>query len=45
MSNLYDDYKEEKKEKVLYDTNNVSNKNNRKDNLKKMNENKKNLIL
>ena len=30
MSNLYDDYKEEKKEKVLYDTNNVSNKNNRK---------------
>ena len=36
MSNLYDDYKEEKKEQVLYDTNNVSNKNNRKDNLKKL---------
>ena len=45
MNNLYDDYNEEKKEKVLYDTNNVSNENNRKDNLKKMNENKKNLIL
>ena len=45
MNNLYDDYKEEKKEKVLYDTNNISNTNNRKDNLKKMNENKKNLIL
>ena len=45
MNNLYDDYKEEKKEQVLYDTNNVSNKNNRKDNFKKMNENKKNLIL
>lgn len=45
MNNLYDDYKEEKKEQILYDTDNVSNKNNRKDNLKKMNENKKNLIL
>ena len=45
MSNLYDDYKEEKKEKVLYDTNNVSNKNNRKDNLKKINKNQKLVLI
>ena len=45
MSNLYDDYKEEKKEQVLYDTNNVSNKNNRKDNLKKINKNQKLVLI
>ena len=45
MNNLYDDYKEEKKEQILYDTDNICNKNNRKHNFKKMNENKKNLIL
>ena len=27
MNNLYDDYKEEKKEQILYDTDNISNKN------------------